>query len=170
MRSYNARGRRTGIYHGVGASCPGSLRPFALLRSHATMPAYPDLRIMGDATGGSPIPLHAGIKAHSLCEKNSHLQHIQRLSARYSALQFRWAGLAYISPLQGGPAFLLPAPRPDALSPLPAAMPVRSLVSADTNNLRTPLLLRGVISSSQAPLTDRGGAIGFPLLAAGGAE
>ena len=64
---------------------------------------------MGDATGGSPIPLQAAIKAHSLCEENAPLQHRQRLSERYSALQFHGAGLAYIPPLQGGPAFLLPA-------------------------------------------------------------
>ena len=83
------RARRTGFSYRVGASCPGSLRPFALLRSHATMPACPDLRTMGDATGGSPIPLQAAIKAHFLCEQNAHLQHIRRLSARYSALQFR---------------------------------------------------------------------------------
>ena len=34
---------------------------------------------MGDATGGSPIPLQAAIKAHSLCEENAYLQHMQRL-------------------------------------------------------------------------------------------
>src|SRR5215208_7880418 len=34
---------------------------------------------MGDATGGSPIPLHAAIKAQTLCEGNAHLQHMQRL-------------------------------------------------------------------------------------------
>src|SRR5215218_2848362 len=43
-------------------------------------------------------------------------------------------------------------PRPDALSPLPTALPVWSLVSAyTTNNLRTPLLLRGMITPSPAP-------------------
>src|SRR5215213_9787496 len=34
---------------------------------------------MGDATGGSPIPLQAAIKTHALCEENAHLQHAQRL-------------------------------------------------------------------------------------------
>jgi hypothetical protein len=46
--------------------------------SYAARLAYPDLRTMGDATRGSPIPLQAGIKAHALCEENTHLRHIQR--------------------------------------------------------------------------------------------
>jgi hypothetical protein len=30
---------------------------------------------MGDATRGSPIPLHARIKAHTLCEEIAHLSY-----------------------------------------------------------------------------------------------
>ena len=48
------------------------------LRAGVSRTSHPALRIMGDATRGSPIPLHAGIKAHTLCEENTHLLHIQR--------------------------------------------------------------------------------------------
>jgi hypothetical protein len=34
---------------------------------------------MGDPGVASPIPLLAGIKAHTLCEENVHLRHMQRL-------------------------------------------------------------------------------------------
>ena len=113
------RARRTGFYQRVGASTSqaSTLRFVPLPCRNASLPCTS--HDGGRRLRGSPIPLQAAIKAHSLCEENAHLQHIQRLSERYSALEFRCrAGLA-CSPLQGSPAFLLPAPRPDALSPLP---------------------------------------------------
>jgi len=72
----------------------------------------PDLRIMGDATRGSPIPLQAGIKAHALCEENTHLRHIRRLSERHRALEFRCrAGLACSPPRQPGFSLACAPPR-----------------------------------------------------------
>ena len=71
---------------------------------------------MGDPLVASPIPLHGGIKAHPLCEGNAHLQHMQGLSERYSALQSRRAGLAYIPPSKA--ARLSSCSRPGAVRSL----------------------------------------------------
>jgi hypothetical protein len=63
---------------------------------------------MGDATRGSPIPLQAGIKAHTLCEKTpmcSICKDCQSVTVRYHFVE---PGLP-ISPLQGGPAFSIMA-------------------------------------------------------------
>ena len=75
---------------------------------------------MGDATLGSPIPLHAGIKAHTICEENAHMRHMQRV------LQFCCrVGLAWIPPPKA--VRLFSCLRPDALSPLPTTLPVWAL-------------------------------------------
>jgi hypothetical protein len=62
---------------------------------------------MGDASRGSPIPLHGGIKAHALCEENTHLRHIQRfdpsVTEYYNVVSE--PGLP-VPPLPGGPALL----------------------------------------------------------------
>jgi hypothetical protein len=94
------------------------LRPFASPHPDAARLGCPDLRTMGDATRGSPIPLHGGIKAHALCEENAHLRHMQRLIRALQRVTILLLSRACLyPPLQGGPAFLLPPPRPEALSP-----------------------------------------------------
>jgi hypothetical protein len=65
----------------------------------------------GDTTRGSPIPLQAGIKAHPLCEENVHLRHIRRLFEALQSVRISLLRRACLFPLQGSPAFLLPAPR-----------------------------------------------------------
>jgi hypothetical protein len=92
------------------------LRPFASPHPDAARLGCPDLRTMGDATRGSPIPLHGGIKAHALCEENAHLRHMQRLIRALQRVTILLLSRACLyPPLQGGPAFLLPPPRPEAL-------------------------------------------------------
>src|SRR5215212_10892297 len=49
------------------------VRDAAYPRSYAARPCRADLRAMGEATLGSPIPLQAAIKAHALCEEITHL-------------------------------------------------------------------------------------------------
>jgi hypothetical protein len=61
---------------------------------------------MGDAPGGSPIPLHARIKAHTLCEENAIC------GVCTECYNFVVESGLPSSPLQGGPALLLPAPCP----------------------------------------------------------
>jgi hypothetical protein len=82
----------------------------AYLRSYAARPGPTDLRTMGDTTRGSPIPLHGGIKAHTLCEENVHLRHMQRLFKALQSVRISLLRRACLFPLQGSPAFLLPAP------------------------------------------------------------
>jgi hypothetical protein len=53
----------------------------------------------------SPIPLHAGIKAHAPCEENAHLGIGKDWWERYN---FGVEPGLPLSPLRGGSAFLLP--------------------------------------------------------------
>jgi hypothetical protein len=80
-------------------------------RYYDTRPGPADLRTMGDTTRGSPIPLQGGIKAHTLCEENVHLRHIRRLFEALQSVRISLLRRACLFPLQGSPAFLLPAPR-----------------------------------------------------------
>jgi hypothetical protein len=74
---------------------------------------------MGGPYPRVPHPLQAGIKAHALCGENTHLRHIQRFEPSVTEYyNFVCEPGLPVFPLPGGPAFLLPVPRPDALSPL----------------------------------------------------
>ncbi len=76
-------------------------------RSYVARPGRADLRAMGDANRGSPIPLQAGIKAHAPREENAQLRYMQRLIRALQRVTILVLSRACLSPLPRLPGFSL---------------------------------------------------------------
>jgi hypothetical protein len=118
--------------------------PISPMRAERIVPAIPTIACCWGSIAGQPRLIPGGIPL-----------------ARTEATRLSFLAAQSAQSRRGSFA-LCPAPMPDALSPLPAALSVQTLVSAYTTD-RTSLLLRGVISSSPASpdLSGRGYELSF---------
>src|SRR5215208_3806158 len=98
---------------------------------------------MGDATRGSPIPLHGGIKAHALCEENAHLRHMQRLIRALQRVTILLLSRACLyPPPPRRPGFSLASAPPRGPKPFSAISPASAVVgSCSASELRSLRLL-----------------------------